>query len=147
MFLIGNWTEAHTVHHTTSRIGFSLWLLLLCIAPPSSVQSGESPPVGPDVAPKEPYYRVCHVGISGPELRGKLTVYISGPMLRAKLNDADYGQAFAAFLAEKYGITQNMMPRCLAAPSLAEAQKAIEQECTYRPAMRTCVKTGWTYPP
>jgi hypothetical protein len=124
-----------------------LSLLLLCaFSAPSWVQAGESPPSGPGTAPKEPMYQYCHARVREPGLGTKFTHYVSGAMPIDNSNPSDHGQAFAGFLAQKYGV-QGVGPECVGVAGLEQAQKALEAECTYMPAMNTCVRTGWTYAP
>jgi hypothetical protein len=95
-------------------------------------------------------YEVCRQPVV--QQAGRLSrqvMYFSGVMRRVQINDAQYGDAFAAFLREKYGIPKNvgMTPECGAAASEAEARQVIDVTWRDTTGRYTNVDTGWTYTP
>jgi hypothetical protein len=116
---------------------------------PPAGQPATNPPApaaGASSSQTPTMYELCRQLGRGDGLRGTtgVTVYFSGIMERGKFNDEDFVKGFSAYLGKKYG-RPNTSPECVAYPSKAEAQKAID---TWKAGSKVnkYVQTGWTYP-
>jgi hypothetical protein len=74
-------------------------------APAATAQDQEHDATARRPVTKSTMYEICRAVGAGDGLRGirGVLIYISGIMRRANINDEDYINAFATFLATKYG--------------------------------------------